>query len=250
MKKLPLILLLVGFIFLVLSIDVTFTGAVIGTNIEITNSLFFVFGLTFFMASLILFVANKSLESLVIPTGTLEADEKRVETAMRSYSHTKEPKLYVLVSGEIHRDERGRPEKESQQYSIYKELRGHYGLKPSDFIIEGKSRDTLENFLYSIKKLKRKKVNHMKIATNPTQYWRFKLFEREAKREGLVDESFEVEPLYTSESPKEFVYGVLAYVKDYIRVKSAGSLEKAKNQRTGNFGNFLKNMLSTSKDEE
>jgi len=26
----------------------------------------------------------------------------------------------------------------------------------------------------------------MKIATNPTQYWRFKLFEREAKREGLI----------------------------------------------------------------
>jgi hypothetical protein len=250
MKKLPLVLLFAGFIFLFLSVDVTFTGAVIGTNIEITNYFFFVFGLTFFMASLVLFVVNKSLESLVIPTGTLEADEKRVETAMRSYSHTKEPKPYVLISGEIHRDERGRPEKESQQYSIYKELREHYGLKPSDFIIEGKSRDTLENFLYSIKKLKRKKVNYMKIATNPTQYWRFKLFEREAKREGLVDDSFEVEPLYTSESPKEFIYGVLAYVKDYIRVKSAGSLEKAKSQRTGSFGNLLKNMLSTSKDEE
>jgi len=90
----------------------------------------------------------------------------------------------------------------------------------------------------------------MKIATKQTQYWKFKLFEREAKREGLVDDSFKVEPLYTSESPKEFVYGVLAYVKDYIRVKSVGSLEKAKNQRTGNFGNFLKNMLSTSEEEE
>ncbi|MCR4327550.1 MAG: YdcF family protein [Nanoarchaeota archaeon] len=249
MKKLPLVLLFAGFIFLFLSVDVTLTGAVIGTDIKITNSLFFVFGLTFFMASLILFVANKSLESLVIPTGTLEADEKRVETAMRSYSHTKEPKPYVLVSGEIHRDERGRPKPDTQQYSIYKELREHYGLKPSDFIIEGKSRDTLENFLYSIKKLKRKKVNHMKIATNPTQYWRFKLFEREAKREGLVDDSFEVEPLYTSESPKEFVYGVLAYVKDYVRVKSAGSLERAEKQRTGSFGSFLKNMLSNSEEK-
>jgi len=158
MKKLSLVLLLVGFVFLFLSVDIIFTGAVIGTNIEIKNILFFVFSLTFFMASLILFVVNKSLESLVIPTGTLEADQKRVGTVMRSHSHTKEPKPYVLVSGEIQRDERGRPEKESQQYSIYKELREHYGLKPSDFIIEGKSRDTLENFLYSIKKLKRKKM--------------------------------------------------------------------------------------------
>jgi hypothetical protein len=245
MKKLPLVLLLAGFIFLLLSVDVTFTGAVIGTDIEIKNTPFFIFSLVFFMASLVLFVVNKSLESLVIPTGTLEADQRRVETAMRSYIHTKEPRPYVLISGEIHRDERGRPKKESQQYSIYKELREHYGLKSSDFIIEGKSRDTLENFLYSIKKLKRKKVNHIKIATNPTQYWRFKLFEREAKREGLIDNSFEVEPLYTSETPKEFIYGVLAYVKDYVRVKSAGSLENAEKQRTGSFGNFLKNMLST-----
>ena len=89
----------------------------------------------------------------------------------------------------------------------------------------------------------------MKIATNPTQYWRFKLFEREAKREGLVDDSFEVEPLYTSESPKEFVYGVLAYVKDYVRVKSAGSLKNAEKQRTGSFGSFLKNILSNSEEK-
>jgi len=230
MKKIFLTLLLVGFVFLFLSVDTTFTGAVIGADVKITNTLFFIFSLIFFASSFVLFVINKSLESLVIPTGTLEADQKRVETAMRSYTRTKN-KPYVLVSGEIHRDEKGQAEKESQQYSIYKGLRENYGLKPFDFIIEGKSRDTLENFLYSIKKLERKGINHIKIATNPTQYWTFKLFEREAKREGLVDDSFKVEPLYTSETPKEFIYGILAYAKDYFRVKSAGSLEKLKKQR-------------------
>ena len=108
---------------------------------------------------------------------------------MKNYTRTKD-KPYVLISGKIHRDERGRLKIESQQYSIYKELRDHYGLKPSDFIIEGMSEDTLENFLYSIRKLKKKKVNHIKISTNLTQYWRFKLFEREAKQEGLVDNYF------------------------------------------------------------
>jgi len=232
MKKLPPYLLLTGFIFLFFSVDVTFTGAVIGTNIKISNMVFFIFSLTFFMASLTLFVVKKSLESLAItiPTGTLKADKKRVKTAMINYTKTKE-KPYVLVSGEINRDERGRPKKESQQYSIYKKLRKNYGLKPSDLIIEGKSRDTLENFLYSIKKLKRKGINHMKIATNRTQYWRFKLFEREAKKEGIIDSSFKVEPLYPSEFPKEFFYGVLHYVKDYFRVKFASSLEKAKKQK-------------------
>ncbi len=82
----------------------------------------------------------------------------------------------------------------------------------------------------------------MKIATNPTHYWRFKLFEREAKREGLIDDSFEIEPIYTPETFKEFIYGVLAYIKDYIRVKSAGSLEKAEKQKSSSFGNFLKNV--------
>jgi ABC-type uncharacterized transport system fused permease/ATPase subunit len=112
MKKLPLVLLFTGFVFLFLSVDVTFTGAVVGTDIQIKNTLFFFSGLTFFLASLVLFVVDKSLESLVIPTGTLEADKKRVVIAMRSYTHTGEPKPYVLVSGEIHRDERGRPEKD------------------------------------------------------------------------------------------------------------------------------------------
>ncbi|MFH1452327.1 MAG: YdcF family protein [archaeon] len=245
MKKLSLVLLLVGFVFLSLSFEVTITGAVIGRGVEVSNVLFFILSLTFFIGSFVLYVVNKSLESLVIPTGNLEEDEKRVETAMRSYVRTKD-KPYVLVSGEIHRDESGGPRRESQQYSIYKKLREQYGLKPSDLIIEGKSRDTLENFLNSVEKLKRKGVNHLKIATNQTQYWRFKLFEREAKREGLVDGSFEIEPLYTSESPREFVYGVLAYVKDYFRIKFAGSLEDAKNQRTGSFGNFFKNAFGSS----
>jgi len=38
-------------------------------------------------------------------------------------------------------------------------------------------------------------------------------------------------------------------MKDYYRIKSAGSLEKAKNQRTRSFGRFLKNILNTSEED-
>jgi len=161
---------------------------------------------------------------------------------MKSYNHTKD-KPYILVSGYIDRDEQGRPKKESQQSLIYKELRKTYKISPSDMLIEGKSKDTLENFLYTIEKLNKKGINHMKIATNPTQYWRFKLFEKEAKREGIIESSFKVDPLYTNESLSEFAYGVLAYIKDYIRVKSAGSLEEARNKKTGKFGNLVKKFI-------
>jgi len=243
-KRISLILFVTGLILLIISLDLNITGAVIGSStIQIENNYLFIISLVLLIISAVFFVANKSLESLVIPTGTFEADKKRVEVAMRSYAHSRD-KPYLLVSGEIHRNEEGDIERGTQQYSIYRELRDHYGLKPSDFIIEGKSRDTLENFLFSIRKLKKKRINHLKIATNPTQYWRFKLFERQAKREGLLEESFEIEPLYTSESPKEFVYGVLSYVKDYIRVKSAESLEKASNNRNGTIGMFLRKFLS------
>jgi len=242
MKKIHLFGLLIGFIFLLLSIKITFTGAIIGTNIEISNILFLVISLTFVIGSIILYVANRSLESLVIPTGTLESDQKRIDAVMKSYNHTKD-KPYILVSGYIDRDEQGRPKKESQQSLIYKELRKTYKISPSDMLIEGKSKDTLENFLYTIEKLNKKGINHMKIATNPTQYWRFKLFEKEAKREGIIESSFKVDPLYTNESLSEFAYGVLAYIKDYIRVKSAGSLEEARNKKTGKFGNLVKKFI-------
>ena len=66
MKKLPLILLFVGFIFLVLSTDINFTGAVIGRSIKITNIFFFIFSLTFFIFSVILFIGEKSLESSLV----------------------------------------------------------------------------------------------------------------------------------------------------------------------------------------
>jgi len=246
MKKLPVLLFLFGLIFLAISLEVNLTGSVISTETNVQNNLFFIIGLSLILGSAIFYIKGRSLETIVIPTGGEELNEKRISSAMRSYKKSKD-KPYVLVSGFIDRDKRGRVLKETQQYQIYKELRGKHSLKPSDMIIEGRSTDTLENFLYSLDKLKRKKMEHLKIATNPTQYWRFKLFEQEAKREGLVEDSFKIEPLYTRETIPEFLYGIAAYVKDYFRVKSADSLEEARKHKTGVFGRTLKKILSIGK---
>ena len=173
---------------------------------------------------------KKSLESIVIPTGgrNLEENQKRLETAMRHYFENGQTP-YILITGG-----------DSYLPAIYKGAR-KFGLKPTDFIIEGRSKDTLENFLYSIEKLKERKISSVKIATNLTHYWRFKLFEREGKKKNFIDDSFRIEPAYTSENPRELVYGILAYVKDYIRVKLTDSLGKRQKQRKGNTISFLKN---------
>ncbi len=237
MKKITIISFLISFILLFLSINSTITGAVIKTNTKIITPLFFILGLALFIGTFILYVSQRSLESIVIPTGTHEADEKRIKTAMQNYSNSKQ-KPYILVTGEIQRENK-KPRKDSQQYTIYQELRKQYGLKPSDMIIEGKSKDTLENFLFSLKKLP-SEVKTLKIATSPTQYWRFKLFEQQAKKQGILDRDFQIQPLYTQESKKEFLYGVAAYIKDYFRIKTSQSLQEATKKNSGSFTEFLK----------
>jgi hypothetical protein len=244
MDKKHILLLVVGFVFLFNSVYPSITGAVIGDGYGIVNELSFIIGMAFLIGFFVLHIHSKSLEAIVIPTGSLEADEERSERAMIEYPKDEEKTPYILVTGDIHRDAHGRIKKDSQQSSIYKELRGKYGLTPSDMIIEGKSRDTLENFLYSIRKLKKKDIKKIEISTNRTQYWRFKMFEREAKKEGLIGEDFEISPLYTDESFSQFAYGTLALAKDYLRVKVAGSLKKAVKNKGGIIGNIFKEILS------
>ncbi len=245
MKYLTPLLLIGGLGFLFFSVNVTFTGAIIGTSLQVSNMFLFILSLIALLGALLSYASDRALESLVIPTGgSPNIEEKRLETAMKQYGR-EEPKPYILVTGRIDRNKYGRPSR-SSQYRLYSELRKKYGLKPSDMIIEGQSKDTLENFLYSIKKLQKKGINKIKIATNPTQFWRFRMFEKRAKKEGLIDKSFEMEPLYTEESGREFIYGILAYIKDSSRLAVAGSLEKADNYKEGTFGENLKKSLEGS----
>jgi len=247
MKKLSLSFFIMGIFLIISSFNPSITGAIIGTEVNLSRYALFVFGLTLMCVSSIMYLRSKSLEAIIIPTGGNALNEKRIKAAMEDYASERGDKPYVLVPGLIDRDSKGRVDPKTQQYKIYKELRDRYNLKPSDMIIEGKSTDTLENFLYSLDKLKKKNVNHLRIATSPTQYWRFKLFEDEAKEEGLIDESFRINPIYTRETLYEFLYGVMAYAKDYLRVKSSDSLEEARRQKTGVVGKAIKKFLRIGK---
>jgi len=167
------------------------------------------------------------LEMIVIPTGSLDSDKKRVSKAMDYYA-SKEQKPQLIVVGNLQKDESGRLIENSQQYAIYKRLRQEYGLKPSNLRVEGYSNNTLENFIYLSQKIKNRNVNDLKISTNFTHYLRFKLFEKQAKKEGLLSKKIKLTPLYTSESFQEFIRGIFAYVQDYLILKKTGSLENAK----------------------
>ncbi|MEX0920023.1 MAG: hypothetical protein WDZ69_00385 [Candidatus Pacearchaeota archaeon] len=247
MKKfVSLLMLVTGLILLASSLKINITGFVIGTVIE--SNFNFILGMILMIIS-ILILSKGSLEAIVIPTGGRKRNETRIKEALKEY-FDKDERPYILATGRIGRDEEGKVSKNSQQYNIYKALRDKKlygkstgkGLKPSDMIIEGKSSDSLENFLYSIDKIKDKEVNNLLISTNPTQYWRFKLFENQAKKEGLIDESFRTKPVYTPESTKDFIYGILGFVKDYFRVKTSKSLEDARAKSWGREG-IIKNTL-------
>lgn len=237
------LLFVFGLVFVFFSISFSFNGAVIGKNYDILDRGMFILGIVFLSCSFVLYIHSKSLEkTIVIPTGSLEADKDRTSRAMIEYSkyHGKTP--YLMISGDIQRDTHGKIKKDSQCFGVYKESR-KCGIKPSDMIIEGKSKDSLENFLYSIRILKKKGIKKMDIATNKTQYWRFKMFESKAKKEGLIEGDFEIAPLYTHKNPLQF-YGILALIKDYVRIKSYDSLNEATKHKSGGFGNFLKGVLS------
>jgi uncharacterized SAM-binding protein YcdF (DUF218 family) len=240
MKQSNFALFIIGLMAILLFSDITFIGAAIQETTNPTTPIFII-GLTLIMVALILQSTNNSLETILVPTGTPLAAKERTKTAIKEYKKETD-KPYVLISGVLDRDESRKIKKDSQTYDIYKEFKKKSDIKPSEFIIEGKSKDTLENFLYSIKKLKDKNIEHVKIATNPTQYWRFKLFENEAKKEGLIKNSFEMTPLYTHETPKEFLYGVLAYAKDFLRIKTSKSLKDATSHHT-KLGDKLKQSL-------
>ncbi len=254
MRKLVYLLICFGLILLFFSLEINFTGAVIGTEIDVSNKILFVLSLTLFMVSFILYITQKSLEVLMIPTGVGDANLRRAEAAGKEYEKlkNKKHKPYILITGEIQRNKQGKIKKDSDQYEIYSYLRKNHHLKPSEFLIEGESKDTLENFLYSLKKLKNKsqteEQNYAKviIATNPTQYQRFKMFEKQAKKQGLLDKDFQIKPSYTDESKKDFIYGILANIKDYFRIKSSSNLEEAKNKKTSKFGNYFKRKLEDS----
>ena len=201
----------------------TITGAVIGSASASFISMFY---LVFVFAGILMLVSNQTLDTIIIPTGGKE-NHRRTARAYQEYS-SQGGKPEILITGTVQFDgDSGdlRLEKNNQTQQIVKQLLD-YGVKPKEIIIEGASTDTLENFLYSSEILKRKDVRSVGIATDGDQYARFKMFERKAKKQGLIPRKLHFYQLGVNQEEKGYgekfkgrVYGTLAYLKDFYKTR-------------------------------
>jgi len=188
-----------------------------------------VIGLVLLFISTLILTSKKSLDAIIISTGDEKTDIERPKKASKQKT-----KCYV-ISGEI---DKTKPIKDQQTATIYRELR-KYGIKPSQIKIEGESGDTLENTLYSLKKLKGMK--NIGIVSYPQHLKRFKYIINKAKEENLVPHNLKVSYIPTKETPKDKMYGFLGLLKEKYRLRH-GIIE-AKEHKTGWVGNSIKKAL-------
>ncbi len=126
-----------------------FTGAFV-EKLETDYNILLLPALAFFLVSVFLFLHRKSLDAIVIPTGTWEADIDRASKALSEKDKLKD-KGYFIISG--YKGEGIERMRKGQSYRIYRYLRDN-GVIPEGIRIEGKSYDSEENVLYVLKKIK------------------------------------------------------------------------------------------------
>ncbi|HKZ33816.1 MAG TPA: hypothetical protein VJ142_01090 [Candidatus Nanoarchaeia archaeon] len=205
-----LLFLFVSLAFLFDSFNPTISGGIIGINTDVSIS--FIFGLVFFILSTLVFASRQTLEAIIIPTGDLKEDRVRAETAKRSKGRLKDHG-YLVISGHYpHGSLEGI--RRSQPYGIYKILRENNDVIPQDMLIEGQSHDTLENTLYSLKKIKQRAEKEGRtgpldigVATYHGHFRRFNEFHKKAVEKGLIGrDDFRLHEIPTPETGEERRY--------------------------------------------
>lgn len=193
-RKLSILTLISSFLFLLYGFKLKFTGDFINNYFNSSFMLAHLLGLILLIFGIIFFIEKKRLDYLIIPlAGESKEDTRRTKRALEEKSG------YYVISGLI-----DKPVKDSATGVVYRELRGtedfiKYGkepkIKPSEMIVEGKSKDSLENFLYSMKRIieKEKKAGRKleePIDVGISSYYnhlkRFIDFEKEAIKRGII----------------------------------------------------------------
>lgn len=232
---------ILGSIFLFLALIVlslphlNFTGDVI-SEIPGNQSIIFIAALMFFIISVFLFLTRKTLDAIIIPTGggafdsetgMWSQDKERTEKAISEEDRLKE-NGYFMISGYL-----GKPEErlKGQSYSIYKYLRDS-GFFPRDIRVEGKSHDTGQNLLYSLKKMKemeekrgRRGPLDIGIATYHHHFERFRDFYEQAIKKGLIEKNdFRLHEIPTKETEEERKYenSLLRRIKHEYKLRTIG----------------------------
>jgi len=227
---------IIGFLGVLISIlafsfNRSLTGAVVGTS-SVSN-LSFVLTFALLIASFFV-LTSKSLDAIMIPTG---GHGERIKRALKDY----DGKTPLLIAGMINRGEYGTNLKNTESSQIVKELRKN-GIGYDQMILEGKSRDSLENFYNSLRKFE--KLKKLAIATDDYQFERFKMYLERGKQTGEIPKDLEIEQLNTNKKYTlgERVYGILAYYKDLYRTRK-GLKEGLKSSTTKGFIQKFKEFL-------
>lgn len=222
-NKSGFLLFLIAIIFFIVSNPFNLTGNVIGGGIEM--NIYFIIGIVFLVGSFIAFVSRQGLDAIVIPTGgSYETDMARTDEAVKEYLTGKGAKQ-LIISGTLG----GKKVSESQRADIYRRLR-KYRIKPIEMGIEGESKNSLENLINTLKKVKKKGAKNIGIASNPSHLGRYEDILAQAKKEGLVDKDFKIHRLETDESFGDKIYGAISRL--FYRYKLGSGIEEAKKRKT------------------
>ena len=171
-KKIGIFLLICSFILLIWGINSNLTGNVISEYFSNTLTIIHILGLIFLLFGAVLFLERKSLDAVIIPTGHLY--ERNIKRAKRG---SEEKAKYYIISGYL---DKNKPVRESQTADIYNALI-KYGINSSDIKIERRSKDSLENAIFSLNKLKGLKT--IGIVSYPEHLKRFEYIINKAKKE-------------------------------------------------------------------
>jgi uncharacterized SAM-binding protein YcdF (DUF218 family) len=220
-NKFGFLLFLIAMGFFIIPSSFNMTGNIIGGGLEL--NFYFIIGFVFLVGCFIVFALRQSLDAIVIPTGGKYHNKQRTDAAAQEYLKRGAKKL--IISGTLE----GKPVSESQTAEIYKQLR-EYGIKPKDMGIESKSKNTLENLLNVLEKLKEKGAKSIGIASNPSHLDRYGYILEQAKKQGIVDKSFKIYRIETDESFRDKIYGFFSNL--FYRYKLRSGLDKAKKRET------------------
>lgn len=203
------------------------TGYSISSNANNLLQLVPHIGIFLLFVSLLFLTTRQSLDAILIPIGpSLRVDKERAHRAIEDYQQRKlKPKL-IMISGRLEREGGART---SQRYRIYSELRG-YGIKPSEIKIEGESENTLENVLFSLKKIEKLGARDIGIASNPSHLDRIEEIIKQGKKEGIINSNLHVYRLESQETAGSRVYGYLSGLLNRYRLRRG--VEKARESKT------------------
>lgn len=172
------------------------------------------FGFILILGSLLMFVTRKSLDSVIIPTGGDEAEDiERAKEGEKAYDERNAD--YIVVSGNIRDSE----EDKNQSRRIVAELKRH-GINPSKITIEGRARDSIQNIIYSFRKIKQRGGTRVGIVSYPDHLNRFTEIFHRAQSEGLIDPKFKLYRIPTKENQREKFYEVLAHVLHKYKLRN------------------------------